>query len=50
MKLTYNEPELNVRKYSLPADVITTSGLGGGGTDHDNPFAQSYSVNDIFAE
>ena len=48
MKLTYKEPELNIRKYSLPADVITTSGLGDGGTG--DPFAQSYSVNDIFAE
>lgn len=50
MKLTYKEPELNIRKYSLPADVITTSGLGDGGTGQGDPFAQSYSVNDIFAE
>lgn len=35
MKLTYEEPQMQIRKYSLPpSDLITTSGVDLGDGDH----------------
>lgn len=50
MKMEYKEPELNIRKYSLPLDNIMTTSLGGGGTDHGDPWTQSYDTYDVFSE
>lgn len=49
MKMEYKEPELNIRKYSLPLDNIMTTSLDGG-TDHGDPWNQSNSSYNVFSE